>query len=277
MEIKIFCSSCKANMTTFEHPNLLGQVKSQTCQNCKIVLQTYSIDHSDSRTTDFIELPKQSLYFHLNNLLLHNYIDSKHDYKSYATKNVLIVGCGGIQKEKLIKSLKRFSFNHFVCLCETKSWAYDYFDDWIYADHENGANKEHTLKAVQNYMYLKKLNFDAIFTYDDYCVTITSYLTTCLNLPGIPFETIQKTVNKHEFRKTCASFQINCPKFFSIDSFKRSLYLNDFENFIDATENKVTSPNKEIWCPLPCIIKNINGSGKGKVNFIKSNQQSKKI
>ena len=263
MEIKCFCSSCKTNTQFIEDPNLLSQVKSQTCQNCKIVLQTYSTEKSDSKTTGFIEMPKHSLYFHLNKLLLRDCIESKHNYKLYATKNVLIVGCGGIQKEKLVKSLKRFSFNHFVCLCESKTWAYDYFDDWIYADHENAANKEHTLKAVQSYMNLKNLNFDAIFTYDDYCVTITSYLTTCLNLPGIPFETIQKTVNKHEFRRTCASFQINCPIFFSIDSFNRSLYLNEFESFINVIENKVNSPNKEIWCRLPCIIKNTNGSGKG--------------
>lgn len=235
------------------------------CQKCKLLIKTVYLEESDPKRIftekDLVTLPKQSLFFHLNKKVLYN----ESPANDYTKKNVLIVGCGGIHRQKLIKNLKSLSFNRLVCLENRNTWAFGYFDGWISADSERITEEENSLQAVKDYMRINDIKFDAIITYDDYSVAMTSYLTTNLDLPGIPYELICQIKDKHAFRKLCLDLKIASPNFFVIKSFARSSYLNQF-NYLN--KSIITSLLDENECKLPVIVKNSYGSGKGRTFLI---------
>jgi len=211
---------------------------------------------SEQSNDGFVKFPPNSVFFHLNeNILYENGNSNNKKNEIYKDKSILLVGTGSIKRMPVLKSLKLLAFKNFICLMKTKeSWAETYFDDWILADHEDINNKENTLNSVKSYMSNTNIIFDAILTYDDYCVLITSYLISKLNYKGIPFDFVKMIKNKYEFRSLCSNLNINHPKFFLIKSNERKSFFSN---------------SKIDWngCNFPLIVKNTNGSAKGFILF----------
>jgi hypothetical protein len=164
--------------------------------------------------------------------------------------------------------------NRIVCLAKNKTWASEYVNDWIIAEHEDITQKEKTVDAINNYMRENEIQFDAIYTYDDLCTLLTSYLSEHYNLPGIPFELSAKIKDKHEFRTVSKSLGINHPSFFFIKANKREDHVkkvvanlaSDFNNNVMMGVDSIgDNDNKKEYCKFPVIIKNTYGVGKGKV------------
>lgn len=192
------------------------------CSNCLNKVECLECSDLVNDLANYVNIPPKSAYFHLNEKIL--YDKSDHEYSD---KNILLVGCGSIKRTSVLRSLKLLSFNKFICLAKTKmNWTVNFFDDWILADHEDINQKEATLKAVEQYQHKNNIKFDAVLTYDDYCVLVTSYITSNLNLVGIPFDFIEKIRNKYSFRSHCSDLKINCPKFYLIKSNERKSFLN---------------------------------------------------
>jgi len=176
----------------------------------------------------------------------------------------LLIGASGVHRQKLIKNIKSFSFNRFVLLNSTETMFDEYFDDVILAEHENMSSKEETLRVVIRYMTVNQLKFNAVFTYDEDFVMMTSYLATELKLPGIPFSLITKIKNKSDFRNLCSDLEITCPRHFVIKSSLKSAYSEQLSSFVDFKNNSVMSPDNKSFCFLPVIVKDSFGRGKGK-------------
>lgn len=275
MEIQKLCVKCNHNFKT----NLIidSDNDSKLCSDCILVIKSfYTKNNSDKNVTcqsldKYNKLTKQSVYFHLNDQLLDESPSSKStnskeiNKNKNANKNVLLVGCGSLKRMPILESIKKLNFKRLVCLCNQKTWAYNYFDDWINAEHEDISKKENTLKVVKDYMNDNNLKFDAILTYDDYCTLVASFLANSFDLPSIPFEFVKTIKNKYEFRKLCAELKINHPQFFLIKSENRHEYINAYRNNSKIFLSKFGrsfSTMDEISINLPVIVKNPCGAGK---------------
>jgi carbamoylphosphate synthase large subunit len=87
---------------------------------------------------------------------------------------------------------------------------------------------------------------------------MTSFLTTELKYPGIPFGIIEKIKNKYNFRSLCVDLEINSPRFFSIKSSERKEFLSKI-----TKNNTVENDSFFEKCTFPIIVKNTYGCGKG--------------
>ena len=90
---------------------------------------------------------------------------------------------------------------------------------------------------------------------------MTSYLTTELKYPGIPFDLIEKIKNKYNFRRLCVDLEINSPEFLSIKSTERK----DFITKLTESNTILPSDNESYFkkCSFPVVVKNAYGCGKG--------------
>ena len=255
------------------------------CEECNYICNSYfpSIDKNNHFVSSFnpnpfsqrlldnekdsvVHLPKKTIYSHENIDILYDFKKSSSpqflkETSSYSDKNVLLIGCGSIKRLSVLQSLKLLSFKKFVCLDVSKKWAIDYFDEWIIAESEDVNKKEATLKAVKNFMIEKNIKFDAIFTYDDYCVLMAAYLQQELGFKGMSFEYAEKIKNKYEFRRHCASLDINHPNFFLVLSHQRNEFLETLDPL--GKPSKIKSIDGKESCSFPLIIKHTHGSGKG--------------
>lgn len=197
-----------------------------------------------------MNLNNKGVFFHQNKSILND------DYGYFIDKTVLVIGCGSIKRYHVLKSLKNLNFKKMICLCKEKTWAFDYFDDWILADHENLTQIEDTLDKLVKYEKENHLKFNAVFTYDDYSILVASYLANHFKLPSIPFELAKIIKDKFEFRKLCEKKGIFVPKFCLIRA-------NEIGSLI-KTHNDVFSSIclKESKIKFPVIVKNSKGSGK---------------
>jgi len=230
--MNFICKCFDSNTTT-------SAVLQPVCSKCEFIVNTHFISNeakthliSSLNPTEFfpkkisqdnnlfLNLTKQCVYSHLN-------VDILYDAPSglYSDKNILLIGSGSVKRQSVLQSLKLLSFKRLVCLSNSKNWACHYFDDWILAESEDISKKEATLQAVKDYIRKENIKFDAIFTYDDYCVLIASYLQQNFGLPGMNFDFVQKIKNKYEFRHLSMELDINCPKFFLISSSERKQFL----------------------------------------------------
>lgn len=229
------------------------------CRECKIVIET--VHDPNTKFNAVFDLPLQSLYFHLNEDLLYN----QKDVSKYAAKNVLLIGTDVICKRKRIKNLKSMGFNRLVCLCREKTWAFKLFDDWIYAEHADITKKEESLKAILEYQARHQIKFDSVFTYDEFYVAMTAYLTQELKLPGIPFEIATTIQNKYLFRERCYDLKITCPSFFMVKSSERMRFVEQLRPYLDSQfiESVDSINGAKNRCYFPLILKNCHGCGKG--------------
>lgn len=258
MEIEKICNKFTCNLTK--------------CAECKIVVKSYyqneNANDSFENSNDFLEIPSQSTYFHLNDELLTN---KNSDKSFYRDKNILLIGCGSIKRMSVLRSIRELGLNKLVCLCRNKEWAFNYVDEWIYAEHEDLSKIDQTLEAVESYILKEKIKFDAIITYDDYCTLVTFYLANKFNLPSIPIELAKKIKNKFKFRQLCDQLGIFCPGYFLIESSLRQNYINRLRftefNWLNSLDNQ----NKLNY---PVIVKNPVGAGK---DFIKKCKSSKEL
>jgi hypothetical protein len=257
MNIQKNCSHCESNM---------GNEESLTCNECKLIVQSYSTTNYSKEDGEFSYLPHQSIYFHTNESIL----SERETNSFFKGKNILLVGTGSIKRLPILASIKQSLFNKLVCLCSTKNWAYQHVDDWILAEHENLDQKDETFYQVMQYIEKNQIQFDAILTYDDLCCLMTSYLSERFNLPGIPFEISQKIKNKYEFRKKCQELNINHPNFFMIQSNERENYDKSLELIESLC---VPSTDKQKQCKFPLIVKNTLGTGKGFILFFQINSK----
>lgn len=197
-----------------------------------------------------MNLKNKDGYFYLNKSILSD------DHGNFKHKTVLVIGCGSIKRYHVLKSLKNLNFKKMICLCKEKTWAYDYFDDWILADHEKLTKIEDTLNKVIEYEKEYQSKFDAIFTYDDYSILVASYLANHFKLPSIPFELAKLIKDKFEFRKLCKKKGIFAPKFCLIKASEIGSLIetkNDILSSIWFQESKIK---------FPVVVKNSKGSGK---------------
>jgi hypothetical protein len=218
---------------------------------------------TDTDLNNQFELPPNSVFYHLNTDILFNQID----VSNYSDKNVLLVGTETKERHQRVKQLKSMGFNRLVCLNSLKKWGEEFFDDWIDAEHEDIAKKDETLKAVLEYQERFDIEFHSIFTYDDCYVLMTSFLTTQLNLLGIPHELVMTLKHKYLFRKRCSELKIACPNFFLIELSQRMSFIERLKSsamncqFIESQD----SPSQR--CYFPVILKNNFGVGKGPYSF----------
>lgn len=284
------CAACKLIISSFYNSPKNGHINltrgHKSCHLKYSIDNTLQVGNFDMVIRDPYKLPNKSVYFHLNEEILCQPASSSsaagHQF-NYSDKTVLLVGCGGIKRLPVVKSLAKLSFKKLVCLNKERSWAHSYFDDWIYAENEDVNQKETTLKAITSYCEANRVKFDAVLTYDDYCVLTTSYIQKELNVPGAtPYDFLEKIKNKHEFRNMSRKLGISCPKFFlikneEVDAYYRvnklraELALNDAaaasgqpktKEFVSLLDESL----EPVQIEFPLIIKNIFGSGK---DFVK--------
>lgn len=236
MKIEKFCYNCS----------------NSKCSNCffGIISETGTIETKIK--SDLINLEDKFFYFHQNKSVLNDSNDH------FTDKKVLVIGCGSIKRYHVLKSLKTLNFEKIICLCREKTWAYGYFDDWIFADHENMDIIEKTLKMVLEYEKKNCFKFNAIFTYDDYSILVASYLANYFNLPSIPLELAKAVKNKFELRKLCELNGITTPKFCLI----KYQEIRSFLDYFSTTNNDILQSSLFSEINYPLIVKNSNGSGK---------------
>jgi hypothetical protein len=253
--------------------------------SCKSIVKTYYNKtgklNNLLKKIEYINLSDQTVYFHLNEELLHDfsnwmgtrprsnkliqqrYSQSTNEEEYYKDKNLLLIGCGSIKRLPVLLSIKKLPLNRLVCLASSKSWACDYIDEWIMAEHEDIEKRDQVVNAINLYMNNNQIKFDAIITYDDFCTMQTSFLSQHYNLPGIPFDISKNIKNKYEFRCLSRKLNINHPNFFQIKSNERINYINILKEELKDELLGIKSINNEDYCKFPLIIKNTFGVGKG--------------
>ncbi len=195
-------------------------------------------------------------YFHSNQEILENekFTHEKID------KNVLLFGCGYIiRRMSVLKIITQYEFNRIVCVSRDRAWGFEFFDDWIYAEHEDVNYKEETLQKIIEYTEKHNIKFDAIFTYDDFSALITSYVANYFKLPSIPFEVALTMKNKFKMRKWCSENGVSCPKFRLIECDQREYFTKQISN---GEIQEINAINGGLIA-FPLIVKNVNGCGKG--------------
>ncbi|MGN6622679.1 MAG: ATP-grasp domain-containing protein, partial [Candidatus Nitrosocosmicus sp.] len=129
---------------------------------------------------------------------------SKYDY---AEKRLLLVGTGGIKRRPVMEALRALGLGRIICLHYERNWAKDFVDDWI--DGDPVFPSEETLQIVKK----RAGKLDAVYTYDDYSVILTAFLSERLGLPGIPASVAQTAKNKVALRKLCAQSGLPTARF----------------------------------------------------------------
>jgi hypothetical protein len=299
---KTLLESNKSSIPSF--PFKIQSITSKlSCPECRLIFKSYTLrnfkqnkNNADSSIdlnedeSEFFTLPNKSFYFHLNNQELFekklnrnvclngdgdsgggggggcdlNASDSL-SKKSYSDMNVLLVNSGLIQQLPFVKCLKTLSFARLICLCRSRTWAFDYFDDWILAEHENIEEKEASLNAVKEYTKKRGIKLNAVIAYEDSSIRMASFIANNLNLPSIPYDVISKCKNKAEFRKYCYSLGINSPKFAIVASTQRLELLKKLNKLNNNNNNNNIIINSCFDLKFPVIVKNTYGVGKGKL------------
>ena len=223
--------------------------KLKICNNDDSI--TNEINDKDKSEFDF-DLPKDCVYANAIDCLK----NAGNSNGIYSDKTILLVGSGAFKRLHTLLSLKSLNFKRLVYLTNSLNWASEYFNDIIIAEHENVELKSETLDKIKDFMRKNSIKFDAVITYDDYCVQITSFVAESLNLSCIPYSIIESIKNKYEFRKLCKKIGIVSPNFFSINSSQREAYLT-------STKDGDAVGNGDCTCKFPIVVKNPYGCGKG--------------
>ena len=224
-------------------------IKLNICNNDDSIASEINDNHKSE--FDF-ELPKDCVYANAIDCLK-NAGDS---ISIYSDKNILLVGSGAFKRIHTLFSLKSLKFKRLVYLTNSQNWASEYFDDIIIAEHENVEQKSETLDKIKDFMLKNSIKFDAVITYDEYCVQIASFLAESFNLTCIPYSIIESIKNKYEFRKLCKKVGIVSPNFFLINANEREAYLT-------STKDGDAVGNGDDKCKFPLVVKNPYGCGKG--------------
>lgn len=211
-----------------------------------------------------LDMQPFSVYYHLNEELLFKDDDSLKKF-NFEDKNVLIIGVGPSQfnRYQVILSLKKIKLKRFMYLRPSRdSWADHLFDDFIEVENEDLNDKENTRKAIEEYQLKNQFKFDAIFTFHETGVLMTSYLACCFGLPAIPFEFAKSIKNKYEMRKICQSLGVNSVRNFLI----KHENIKSFTSSIDGNKKELESPDLTVKIDFPVIAKNPFGCEKGSIN-----------
>jgi hypothetical protein len=261
------CTNCNEIKTSLENKD------DSICNDCKLYLKdAYKIVNNNDVETilkneialesngPFSKVPFNSIYYYLNEKILFPLENNL----LYSDKIVLIIGSGPNENRNFALNLQQLKCKKLVCLNAQKTWAFDYFDDWIYADQKNLKNKLITLQKIKSYACTHNLQFDCVMTYYNANVAMTSFITDSLNIPGIPLSTVENIIDKNKFRNFCSSLNINSTKHFLIESAQRRSYMSELEK-IKNDSSSVISPNNMEQLKLPLIVKNNFGLGKGRM------------
>jgi hypothetical protein len=259
--LNIFCKKCQSLIPVCDLNELsylsLKSTPKPACAYCRILLS--SSFSSNLKTydpgTENLHLPDQFVYVHTN-----EEFETSIHLKNYAHKNVLFVSCGGLKRVTVLRNISEYNFKRCVCLSRDKDWAYDIFDGWIEAEHEDLTQKEATLATLNEYTNNHGFEFDAVLTYDDYSGLMATYLANELNLPSMPLELACRVKNKYEFRRLCVEIGINTPKFLLIKSDEREKLAQMIR---DRELTSLKSENGHNVFRFPVIAKNPFGCGKG--------------
>jgi hypothetical protein len=215
---------------------------------------------------DMLTLEKSSLFFHSNEKFLNSFASGNAQVKNceqlFRDKNVLLIGHGSASRMPILENLSRYKFNRLVGLCKAKTWAHGLFTDFICADPEKLDSVHETVEAVLDFMTRKNVVFDAIVTYDDYCMEVAMFLANYFDLPSTSFGLLRAIRNKDEFRRLCADSGITHPRFVVIKSCSRARFLSDLK--LNRIVSLRTCDSERVQFPV--IVKNTTGAGKGLKN-----------
>jgi hypothetical protein len=235
--------------------------------NTMIYQSFYSEKNMKPSSSGIFSLEKNECFFHSNEKVLNSFCTDDiqnatarvENGNFYQNKNVLFIGHGSASRMPILKQIAQYRFKRLVGLCKAQTWAKSYFSEWIFADPEKLDRIHETIDSVQDYIDANDMEFDAIVTYDDYCIEVATFLANYFNLPSTPFNTLLAIRNKDAFRRLCYDLGINHPRFLSIKSSSRF-------NFVDRIKSNkflnLRSVNNEL-IRFPMIIKNTVGAGKG--------------
>ena len=153
-------------------------------------------------------------------------------------KTILLVNTGSIKKRFIIQRLKKLGLN-LIVLNKEKNWATPYVDEWIIADTYNHTE---VIEAVSRYLENNPiLKPQAIITFWEDDVLLTSKLVEKFNFIGIPYKIAKHVRNKFLFREFCSKHEIPTPKCYLINS------KNNYYEILEALT-------------FPVIIKPVYGS-----------------
>lgn len=264
---KFYCELCGICIPTSEKEDFSDDTSTNPflidfkCENCVKIVTSYTVPNqfSNNFSNNLHSLPKKTVFFHLNEDVIND--DSRfNDPLRYSNKNVLIIGCGSVKRSMVLMSLKKFKFKRLVNLIRKQTWTNDFFDDIIYAEHEDIEKKDETLKIIKDYMNQNDFIFDAIFTFDDYSVLLTSYITTQLGYPGIPFDVCESIKDKHKFRELSFELGITHPNFNFLTSNNRKDHLEKIEIFLEEIGNFNEDEQEKLKDKYLYALTKINGS-----------------
>jgi hypothetical protein len=268
---RTFCKKCGSFHSSLiiqsDSSNSVKTSQDSFCPFCRTyILSTkkQSLEPTNSITNPkdiLVDFPKQTIYIHLDDQTLNVFEPDKSTptINDYSDKNVLLIGCGAHKRVIVLQNILKHKFNKIVCLTREKEWGLEYFDDWIIAENDDISQKEDTLRKVQEYMSVNKIEFHAIFTHYDYSVPMTSYLADHFKLPTVPFDVSCSIKNKYEMRRICMAQGISTPNFCLIKSEMRKQLVEGIRT------NKIPTINSEKGGQIvfPLIVKNPNGVAKG--------------
>jgi hypothetical protein len=245
--------------------------------NCNLIFKSvYNENPNTSIVGQLFSLNKKEYYFHMNERVLNSFSTDDRNIAEtrfeneqiFANKNVLFVGHGSASRMPILKHIAQYKFNKLVGLCKAQTWAKTCFSEWICADPDNIEFIHETIDSVLDYMNDNNMKFDAIVTYDDYCIEVATFLANYFDLPSTPFNTLLAIRNKDSFRKLCYELDINHPRSLSIRSDLRGYFLDRIISK-DITDLK-SFKNEPIRFPV--IIKNTKGAGKGMYEILLQNK-----
>jgi hypothetical protein len=214
--------------------------------------------------------PKETYFYQRDELIAKKNLPD--DF--YIDKTILMIGSSGVGNPIGLRATANYQFKYKVNLTDNKSWS-EYFDDTILIEDIDMSQKEKILDILIVYMKEKNIEFDAVITFYENKVQITSYLASELGCLGVPLEVSKMIQDKHEFRKYSDRLGIVTPEYNQVKSDQRSKQIDLIETYLDSKseageDGNLTNYESDnhyvkqiVQCDLPFIVKNTHGCGKG--------------
>lgn len=177
----------------------------------------------------------------------------------YSDKNLLMLGTGNRGRQAVLERIASYRFNKFVILNDDENWSSIYADDYIVADAIR-VDQESTLAAIKQYQERHEIEFDAIYSYDDFSIQLTAKLAQQLGKVGNSYDAIATAKNKYLFRQFCQTHNLPFPKYCKVRTEKP-----DFSDALDSLEQNSIK--------FPIVVKPIFGAGSYFVRKIENEQE----
>ena len=131
--------------------------------------------------------------------------------ESFRGKHLLLVGTGGVKRQRVLAALRALGLGRITCLNDRPNWAARYVDDWIEADPV-GPSEATIDRAIS-----RLGRVDGVLTYDDYSTILAAHLAKAFKVVGITPEAAERAKDKSVFRQVCADHGLPTPRFWRVD------------------------------------------------------------